>query len=470
MHRTGYEDPMNSSGSSGYGSSPMNSAPMIGVPSNYQPGKIIVGLDVGTTKVCAIVAAISLNEPHTMTILGVGHAPADGLSRGVVTNIEKTVRSIEKAVAEAEAQSGVKIREVVVGIAGDHIQSFQSRGVVTISNSDRQITGDDVVRLIEDTKKVHLPTDRKILHVIPQEFIVDGQDGIYEPIGMSGVRLEASVHIINGLVTAVQNIYNCVEKAGLKVADLVLEPLASSYAVLDDEEKEVGVALVDIGGGTTDIAVFEERTIRHTAVIGIAGQKVTDDIRKGLGILGDQAERLKREYGCAVVSHILRDEVIQLPGLAGRKPREIQKSVLSRVIQPRMEEILEFALAEIKRSGYARHLSAGVVLTGGGSMTNGTRELAEEIFGMPVKIGMPMGFGAGLVKEVESPVFATAIGLVLYAFKHHERSNLMSYVTEEETEPVDIPQLYDAPAEENIEEEKKGGNIFGRMKEWFEQL
>jgi cell division protein FtsA len=436
---------------------------MNGVPSSYEPGKIIVGLDVGTTKVCAIVAAISLNEPHTMTILGVGHAPADGLSRGVVTHIDKTVRSIEKAIAEAEAQSGVKIREVVVGIAGDHIQSFQSRGVVTISNPDRQISADDVMRLMDDTKKVHLPSDRKILHVIPQEFIVDGQDGIYEPVGMSGVRLEASVHIINGLVTAVQNIYNCVERAGLRVRDIVLEPLASSYAVLDEEEKEVGVALVDIGGGTTDIAVFEERTIRHTAVIGIAGQKVTDDIRKGLGILGDQAERLKREYGCAVVSHILRDEVIQLPGLAGRRPREIQKSVLARVIQPRLEEILEFSLAEIKRSGYARHLSAGVVLTGGGSMTNGTRELAEEIFGMPVKIGMPMGFGAGLVKEVESPVFSTAVGLVLYAFKNHEPSGFATYVEEEQPVLEAVPEVVE-------ESEERKNNIFGRMKEWFEQL
>jgi cell division protein FtsA len=463
MSKAGYNEGA-AYGPQGY-ASPMNSAPMHGVPSNYEPGRIIVGLDVGTTKVCAIVAVVTNND--SMTILGVGHAPADGLSRGVVTNIEKTIRSIEKAVAEAEAQSGVKVREVVVGIAGDHIQSFQSRGVVTISNSDRTISEEDVHRLIEDTKKVHLPTDRRILHVIPQEFIVDGQDGIYEPIGMSGVRLEASVHIINGLVTAVQNIYNCVERAGLKVKDLVLEPLASSYAVLDDEEKEVGVALVDIGGGTTDIAVFEERTIRHTAVIGIAGQKVTDDIRKGLGILSDQAERLKREYGCAVVSHILRDEVIQLPGLAGRKPREIQKSLLSRVIQPRLEETLEFALAEIKRSGYARHLSAGVVLTGGGAMINGTRELAEEIFGMPVKIGMPMGFGAGLVKEIESPVFSTAVGLVQYSVKHHEKSSLMNYIEEQQEEE----EFYEEPAiEEPIAEEKQKGNIVNKMKQWFEHL
>jgi cell division protein FtsA len=437
---------------------------MIGVPSGLEPGKIIVGLDIGTTKVCAIVAAISLKEPHTMTILGVGTVPAEGLSRGVVTNIEKTVRSIEKAVAEAEAQSGVKIREVVVGIAGDHIQSFQSRGVVTISNPDRQIAHDDLKRLIEDTRKVHLPSDRKILHVIPQEYIVDGQDGIYEPIGMSGVRLEATVHIINGLVTAVQNIYNCVERAGLRVNDIVLEPLASSFAVLDDEEKEVGCALVDIGGGTTDIAVFEERTIRHSAVIGIAGQKVTDDIRKGLQILGDQAERLKREYGCAVVSHILRDEIIQLPGLSGRKPRQIERSLLARIIQPRMEEILEFSYKEIKRSGYARNLGAGVVLTGGGSMINSTRELAEAIFDMPVKIGMPMGFGAGLVKEIESPVYATAVGLVLYAYQN-PASNLTSFIDDPSRSRDDEPD-----SEMMMEDYDQKRSILEKMKGWFEQL
>jgi cell division protein FtsA len=446
-------------------SSQLTSAPMIGVPGNLEPGKIIVGLDIGTTKVCAIVAAVSLNEPHTMTILGVGTVPAEGLSRGVVTNIEKTVRSIERAVSEAEAQSGVKIREVVVGIAGDHIQAFQSRGVVTISNQDRQIGQEDINRLIEDTRRVHLPSDRKILHVIPQEFIVDGQDGIYEPIGMSGVRLEASVHIINGLVTAVQNIYNCVERAGLRVHDIVLEPLASSYAVLDDEEKEVGVALVDIGGGTTDIAVFEERTIRHTAVIGIAGQKVTDDIRKGLQILGDQAERLKREYGCSVVSHILRDEIIQLPGLSGRKPRQIERSLLARIIQPRMEEILEFSFKEIKRSGFARNLGAGVVLTGGGSMINSTRELAEAIFDMPVKIGMPMGFGAGLVKEIESPVYATAVGLVLFAFKNTAPNTLHSFIDEQEEQTLSEEEL------RLLEEsDRKKPNVIGRMKEWFEHL
>ena len=446
--------------------SPMSSAPMIGVPAMLEPSRIIVGLDIGTTKVCAIVAAVSLNEPHSMTILGVGTVAADGLSRGVVTNIDKTVRSIERAVAEAEAQSGVKIREVVVGIAGDHIQSFQSRGVVTISNQDRQIRPEDIGRLLEDVKRIHLPSDRKILHVIAQEFIVDGQDGFYEePVGVSGVRLEATVHVINGLVTAVQNIYNCVERAGLRVHDIVLEPLASSYSVLDEKEKEAGVALVDIGGGTTDIAVFEEKTIRHTAVIGIAGQKVTEDIRRGLQILGDQAERLKREYGCAVVSHIVRDEIIQLPGLAGRKPRQIPRSLLARIIQPRMEELLEFSYNEIKRSGFARNLGAGVVLTGGGSMINSTRELAEAIFNMDVKIGMPMSFGAGLVKEIESPVYATAVGLVLYAFKNCSPSSLPSFVEDERSSNQNEEEQ-----DVDDEESRTKPNVIEKMKRWFEHL
>ncbi|MEK7749212.1 MAG: cell division protein FtsA, partial [Bacteroidota bacterium] len=312
---------------------------------------IAVGLDIGTTKVCAIVASPDETYPGKLKVLGIGRSQSDGLIRGVVTNIEKTVRSIQTAVQEAQAQSGVQITAVTVGIAGDHIQSFQSRGVVTISRPENEITQEDVDRLIDDTKRVALPLDRKIIHVIPQQFIVDGQDGIYDPVGMSGVRMEAVVHIVTGLVTAAQNIYKCVQRAGLQVNDMVLEPLASSYAVLDDEEKEVGVALIDIGGGTTDLAVFEERTIRHTAVIGIAGRKVTDDVRKGFGILTDQAERLKIENGFAYEPAVMDNHPITLPGIGGRPPIEIDKKLLCKVIQPRMEEILEFASMEIKRSG-----------------------------------------------------------------------------------------------------------------------
>jgi cell division protein FtsA len=407
---------------------------------------IIVGLDIGTTKVCAVVAGT--DEHGRMNILGVGRSPSEGMMRGVVTHIDKTIRSISAAIAEAESQSGVAIKSVIVGIAGDHIQSFQSRGVVGISGPDHEVTQADIDRLIEDTKRIALPSDRKIIHVIPQEFIIDGQDGVYDPLGMSGVRMEANVHIITGLVSAAQNIYKCVQRAGLEVSDMVLEPLASSYAVLDDDEKEVGIALLDVGGGTTDLAVFEERTIRHTAVIGIAGKKVTDDIRKGLGILTDQAEKLKKEHGSAYAPSVVNNETIVLPGVGGRAPIEIDKRLLAQIIQPRMEEIFEIAALEIKRSGYSKHLSGGVVLTGGGALVRDSADLAREVLGMPVKIGIPSGFAGGLVREVENPAYATAVGLVIHGLKHQGRI------------PADGPQ-------------KKHGSVRGmaeKMKQWFDQL
>ena len=419
---------------------------------------VIVGLDIGTSKVCAIVARRDQENPRQVHVLGVGHAPSDGLNRGVVVNIEKTVRSIERAVEGAEAQSGVKIRSVIVGIAGDHIQSFPSRGVVTISDPEQVVSQADVNRLLQDAQRISLPSDRRILHVIPQEYIIDGQDGISDPVGMSGLRMEANVHVITGLVTAAQNIYRCVERAGLHVADIVLEPLGSSYAVLEEDEREVGVGLIDIGGGTTDIAVFEDGTIRHTSVIGIAGHMVTNDIRKGLGIIGEQAERVKQEYGYAYGAMILNDESFMIPGIGGRKAMEVTKSMLARIIQPRMEEILEFALAEIKRSGYLRHLSAGVVLTGGGSLLRGSAELAQEVLGMPVKIGIPSGFGGGaLAPEVESPVYATGDGLVMSAL--HQVS--------------DIDTMEEKKTVEGIEEEEEEvgrESVFTRMKKFFEEL
>ncbi|PIU46101.1 MAG: cell division protein FtsA [Ignavibacteriales bacterium CG07_land_8_20_14_0_80_59_12] len=409
--------------------------------------EIFVGLDIGTTKVCAVVAAPG--DHGKLNILGIGNAVSDGLTRGVVTNIDRTVRSIDGAVREAEAQSGVKIRTVTVGIAGDHIQSFQSRGVIAISGSEHEISRADVDRLIEDTKRVALPADRRIIHVIPQEFIVDGQDGVFDPVGMSGVRMEATVHIITGLVTAAQNIYKCVERAGLSVNDMVLEPLASSYAVLEEEEKEVGTVLIDIGGGTTDVAVFEERTIRHTAVIGIAGKKVTDDIRKGLGILSDQAERLKKEHGFAYLPAIVDNEPLVLPGIGGRSPIEIDKKLLAQIIQPRMEEILEIVSLEIKRSGYSKHLFAGAVLTGGGSLIKGTVELAREVLGMPVKMGIPAGFGSGLVREIENPMYATAVGLILYRLRHRDRSTIS----------FDTPKKH-----------RSVRHMISKMTEWFNEL
>ena len=339
--------------------------------------KIVVGVDIGTTKICAVVA--SADDLGRVHVRGVGVAASEGLNRGVVVNIDKTVEAVKKAVAEAEYSAGVETQSVVVGIAGDHIQSFQSRGVITVAGGE--INREDVQRLLEDTRHVAMPADREILHVLPQEFIVDGQDGVADPIGMSGVRLEANVHIITGLVSAAKNVYRCIEKAGYEVDDIVLEPLASSHAVLHDDEKEVGVVLVDIGGGTTDIAVFEDKTIRHTAVVAVAGNKVTDDLRKGLGILHDQAERLKREFGVAISDLGQEDNEIQIPGIGGRPDKAIGQSTLAQIIQPRLEEILEFVAIEIKRSGYGRHLSAGVVLTGGGALIPGTAELASEILG-----------------------------------------------------------------------------------------
>ncbi|MBT8207840.1 MAG: cell division protein FtsA, partial [Acidimicrobiia bacterium] len=364
--------------------------------------------------VCAIVA--SVDEVSRVNILGIGVAESDGLNRGVVVNIDKTVAAVQQAIDEAERMAGVSVQRVIVGIAGDHVQSFQSRGVVTISNREGEITAEDVQRLLEDTTHVAMPADREILHVIPQEFIVDGQDGVADPVGMSGVRLEANVHIITGLVSAAKNIYRCIEKAGIEVADIVLEPLASSFSVLHQDEKEVGVALIDVGGGTTDIAIFEDNTIRHTAVIAVAGNKVTDDIRKGLGVMRDQAEDLKCQYGVAM-AEMAEDAEIKIPGIGGRGEKRIGRSTLAQIIQPRLEEILEIAAIEIKRSGYSRHLSAGVVLTGGGSLVPGTDELAAEILGMDARIGRPMGLTAGLVQEVSDPKFATGVGLVLYGLR-----------------------------------------------------
>jgi len=375
---------------------------------------IVVGVDIGTTKVCAVVAG--KDELDRVNILGVGMAPSDGLNRGVVVNIDRTVAAIREAIEEAERAAGVEVREVVVGIAGDHVQSFETRGVVTINANE--ITQNDVQRLLEDTTHVALPADREILHVIPQEFIVDGQDGVADPVGMSGVRLEGDVHIITGLVSAAKNIYRCIEKAGFQVSDLVLEPLASSFSVLHDDEKEVGVALIDIGGGTTDIAVFEDNTIRHTAVIAVAGDKVTDDIRKGLGVMRDQAERLKRQFGVALADQAGTDEKIEIPGIGGRDEKTIGRDTLAQIIQPRMEEILEIAQMEIKRSGYGRHLGVGCVLTGGGSLIPGTAELAADVLGMEARVGRPMGLSGGLVEEVSDPKYSTGVGLVLYGMRH----------------------------------------------------
>lgn len=378
---------------------------------------VIVGLDIGTTKVCVIVAAPD-ERTGALTILGVGTAENTGLARGIVVNIEKTVNAIETAVEQAETTSGIPIEDVIVGIAGDHVQSFQSRSAIAVAGLEREIKQTDILRLLDDARTVALPSDRVILHLFPQDYILDGQDGIVDPIGMTGIRLEANVHVVTAARTALENLFRCIERAGLRVADVVLQPVASSLAVLDSAEREVGVALIDIGGGTTDIAIFDEGVIRHTSMFAIAGNKVTDDIKKGLGIVHTQAEQIKITYGHALQESILHDEVFMIPGINGRKPIEVSKSLLCQIIQPRMEEIFEFAFAEIRRSGYARNLSAGVVLTGGCAQLRGAAELAERIFGMPVKIGAPsFGIDGGFAPEVQSPVYATAVGLVLFAYE-----------------------------------------------------
>ncbi|MEL6443584.1 MAG: cell division protein FtsA [Bacteroidota bacterium] len=416
--------------------------------------RIVVGVDIGTTKVVALVASADAHD--RINILGVGWAPSDGLNRGVVVNIDKTVAAVQQAVQDAERMAGVEVRSVLVGIAGDHIQSFQGKSIITTASGDGEITQADIDRLLDDARNVSIPADRKILHVIPQEYVVDGQDGVIDPVGMSGVRVEAKVHIISGLVTAAKNIYRCIEKAGYEVTDIVLEPLASSYAVLHDDEKEVGVALVDIGGGTTDIAVFEDTTIRHTAVVAIAGNKVTDDLHKGLGILRDQAEALKRDHGVAVVDRVDFDDEITIPGIGGRPAKAILKSTLAQIIQPRLEEILEIVDIELKRH-YPRRLSSGVVLTGGGSLIPHTAELASEILDMEARIGTPLGLAGGLVQEVSDPQYSTAVGLVLYGLKTNADQ-----------------QSYFAPVPSGDGHASDGDKLFGRianrMGDWFREL
>jgi cell division protein FtsA len=340
-------------------------------------------------------------------------APSEGLRKGVVINIDKTVHSIEKAVEEAELMAGVDIDAAWVGIAGDHIRAINSKGVVAISSENNEITAVDVDRAIAAAKAVSIPLGREVLHVIPQEFVVDEQKGIKDPIGMSGVRLETQVHIITGAITSAQNIYKSVEKAGLKVIDLVLQPLASSYAVLEKDEKELGVALLDIGGGTTDIAIYSEDSIRHTAVVALGGEYVTKDIAIGIRTPIEKAEEIKKQFGCAFSPLVKNNEYVSVPGVGGREQREISKAVLSSIIEPRLEEILSLALREIKRTEYGDMLGAGIVITGGGALMEGIQELTERVFEMPVKIGLPTGFG-GLTEAARSPVHATGVGLCLY--------------------------------------------------------
>ncbi len=371
--------------------------------------RLIVGLDIGTSKVLAIVGEV--NPAGEIEIIGVGHHPARGMRKGVVANIESTVQSIQRAVEEAELMAGCQIYSVYAGIAGAHISSFNSHGVVAIR--DREVDQSDVERVIEAARALAIPNDQKILHILPQEFVIDGQEGIREPIGMSGVRLEAKVHIITGAVSAAQNIIKCIRRCGLEVDDVILEQLASSQAVVTDDERDLGVCLVDIGGGTTDIAVFTEGAIRHTAVIPIAGDQVTNDIAVALRTPTQAAEEIKKKYGCALAQFAHGNETIETPSVGERPPRKLARQTLAEVIEPRVEELYELVRNELRRSGFEELVGSGVVLTGGSSKMEGMVELAEEVFHMPVRLGLP-GYVGGLSEVVKNPIYSTGVGLIQF--------------------------------------------------------
>jgi cell division protein FtsA len=399
---------------------------------------IVAGLDIGTTKIACIVGR--KNEQGKIEILGMGKSRSDGVSRGVVANIQKTVESIVAAVKMAEDSAGVEIGTVNVGIAGQHIRSMQHRGMKMRESLEEEIAQTDIDQLIEETYRLVMPPGEEIIHVLPQEYIIDNEQGIRDPIGMSGIRMEANFHIISGQVTAARNINKCVHRAGLNVTELILEPLASADAVLSQEEKEAGVVLVDIGGGTTDIAIFFDNIIRHTAVIPFGGNVVTEDIRQGCGIMREQAEQLKTKFGSALASENKDNEVVCIPGLRGREPKEISLRTLSQIIQSRMEEILEHVHFEIKNSGMEKQLIAGIVLTGGGSQLKHLKHLVELMTGMSTRIGYPNEhITKSAVEDVTSPLHATGVGLVMKGFDYLERHRSRTPVDARATAAVRTP-------------------------------
>ena len=383
----------------------------------------VVGLDIGTTKICCIVGEITEDGPNTtIDIVGIGTAPSTGLRKGCVINIDTTVESITKAVEEAELMAGIEISNVYTGIAGGHIKSFNSTGIVAVK--DKEITANDVQRVIDAAKAVAIPLDREVIHIIPQEYIIDMQDGIRDPIGMSGVRLESKVHIVTGAVSSAQNIIKCANRAGLNVAEICLEPIASSEAVLTQDEKELGVILVDIGGGTSDIAIFKDGAIVHTSVLAIGGNHITNDIAVGLRTPQAEAEKIKIKHGCALSALVKPDETIEVNGVGGRKSRILSRRLLSEIIEPRVEEMFSLIQREVAKSGFGDALGAGVVITGGCTLLEGMPELAEFIFEMPVKRGVPYGVG-GLRDVVNSPKFATGVGLLKFGIRNAKKSRFM---------------------------------------------
>lgn len=421
---------------------------------------LVLALDIGTTKVCAI--AGRRNQHGKLEILGFGKVASEGVLRGVVSNIEKTVNAISEAVAAATRSAGTEFTNVHVGIAGQHIKSLQHRGILTRDNDHTEIGQRDIDRLVSDMYKLVLPPGDKILHVIPQEYTIDNEQGILDPIGMSGVRLEANFHIITGQISASNNIHRCVERTGLKVATMTLEPIASAAAVLSEEEKEAGVALVDIGGGTTDITIFQDGIIRHTAVIPFGGNVITKDIKEGCTVMSPQAEKLKVKFGSAMADEVFDNRIISIPGLRGKDHKEISEKNLALIIQSRVEEILDYVMWEIKRSGFERKLIAGIVFTGGGALLNHIDKLAEHHTGLMTRIGVPVEHLAhGYHQQLSSPIYATAIGLLMKALNAVEAG--MIYEDEEIkiTEPTEH-------VEEEIAQGKWYEQLFRKTKEWFE--
>jgi len=376
--------------------------------------RYIVGIDIGTTKVTTIVSEVT--EDGRLEIIGIGSTESKGLRKGMVINLEQTVDSIKRVVEEAELMAGVEIESAYVGLAGGHIKGFNSRAVVAITSKNREISREDVFRAIDAAKAIPLPTDREIVHVLPQEFVVDGHDGIFDPTGMTGSRLEANVHIITASTTATQNIVTCVNRAGMEVIETVLEQLATAEACLTEDERELGVALVDIGGGTTDLAIFDKGTIWHTAVLPTGGDHFTNDVAVGLRTPILEAEKIKKKYGCALATMVSEEDTIEVPSVGGRKPRILSRQILADIIQPRAEEVCHLIFQEIRRTGYEKILNSGVVIAGGSASLEGLPEVAERVFDMPIRRGVPTGIG-GLVDVVASPSYATGVGLVLYGLR-----------------------------------------------------
>ena len=373
---------------------------------------IVVGLDIGTTKICAVVGETSNGD---INIIGIGTSPSIGLRKGVVVNIESTVDSIKKAVEEAELMAGCEISSVYAGIAGGHITGFNSRGIVAIKGNE--ITQADVDRVIDAARAVAIPLDREVIHVLPQEFIVDDQTGIQNPVGMAGVRLEAKIHIVTGAVTSAHNIVKCANRSGLDVCDIVLESLASGEAVLSNEEKELGSGLLDLGGGTSDLAIFSGKNIKHTFVLGLGGNNLTNDIAIGVRAPLVEAEKIKTKYGTCLSQSITSEETIEIPGMGGREPRKLPRQILGEILEPRMEEIFSLIQREIYRTGMESHINSGIVITGGTALLHGTSEIAESVFSLPVRIGRPRGI-SGLTDVVNNPMYATGVGLVIYGARN----------------------------------------------------